>query len=79
MIGTSGSTRHDASCMELKRDDVVKTPTGELARVIHISRLTAFVAVAIEGLGDQVKPYLQSQLLKVDGLNCAQPIVSASH
>ena len=30
--------------MELKRDDWVKTESGEVGKVVHISRLTIFVA-----------------------------------
>jgi hypothetical protein len=52
--------------MELKVNDWVETESGELGKVIHISRLTVFVAFPIPGKEDLVQGYLESQLTKVE-------------
>jgi hypothetical protein len=52
--------------MELKRDDWVKTPTGEYGKVVHISRLTVFVVIAAPNKPDHIKALLESQLTKVE-------------
>ena len=51
--------------MELKSGDWVRTESGEVGRVVHISRLTVFVAVPVAGKEDRVGAYLQSQLKKI--------------
>jgi hypothetical protein len=51
--------------MELKRDDWVKTESGEYGKVVHISRLTVFVAVMVSGKEDRMEAYLESQLTKI--------------
>ena len=59
MFGPLGST------MELQRDDRVKTPSGEVGRVVHISRLTVFVALLNPPNEDRIEAFLESQLTKV--------------
>ena len=51
--------------MELKRDDWVKTDSGEVGKVVHISRLTVFVAHLVPCKEDRIEAYLESQLTKV--------------
>jgi hypothetical protein len=51
--------------MELKRDDWVKTESCEYGKVVHISRLTVFVAVMVPGKEDRMEAYLESQLTKI--------------
>ena len=52
--------------MELQPGDYVKTQSGDVGKVAHISRLTIFVAFAVPGKPDLVQAYLESQLTKVD-------------
>ena len=52
--------------MELKRDDWVKTESGETGKVVHISRLTIFVAITVPGKEDRIQAFLESQLTKID-------------
>ena len=51
--------------MELKRDDWVKTESGETGKVVHISRLTVFVAIMVPCKEDRIEAYLVSQLTKI--------------
>ena len=52
--------------MELKQNDWVKTPSGDIGKVVHISRLTVFVAFPVPDKADLVQAYLESQLTKVN-------------
>ena len=57
--------------MELKRDDWVKddwvkTESGETGKVVHISRLTVFVAHLVPCKEDHIEAYLESQLRKIE-------------
>ena len=52
--------------MELKRDDWVKTEKGEVGKVVHISRLTVFVAITVSCKEDRMEAYLESQLTKIN-------------
>jgi len=52
--------------MDFQPGDFVKTPQGEQGRVVHVSRLTVFVAFPREGQADIVSAFLQSQLAKID-------------
>ena len=52
--------------MELKRDDWVKTESGEVGKVVHISRLTAFVAIMVPCKEDRMEAHLESQLKKIE-------------
>lgn len=52
--------------MELRPNDYVKTLSGDIGKVVHISRLTVFVAFPVPGKDDLVQGYLESQLTKVD-------------
>ena len=54
------------SAMTLQRGNRVKTETGEVGTVVHISRLTVFVAFAVPGKEDHVEAFLESQLTKVE-------------
>ncbi len=51
--------------MELKRDDWVKTESGEVGKVVHITRLTVFVAIMVPCKEDRIEAYLESQLAKI--------------
>ena len=57
--------------MELKRDDWVKTESGEVGKVVHISRLTVFVAHLVPCKEDRIEAYLESQLTKIERPNSA--------
>ena len=61
--------------MELKRDDWVKTESGETGKVVHISRLTAFVAIMVPCKEDRIEGLLESQLTKIKqpGYNGERP------
>jgi len=52
--------------MELKRDDWVKTESGETGKVVHISRLTLFVAIMVPCKEDRMEAFLESQLTKIE-------------
>jgi hypothetical protein len=52
--------------MELKVNDWVETESGEAGKVVHISRLTVFVAFPMPGKADLVQGYLESQLTKIN-------------
>jgi hypothetical protein len=58
--------------MELKRDDWVKTESGEIGKVVHISRLTVFVAFPVTGKVDRIEAYLESQLTRSERPNYTQ-------
>lgn len=51
--------------MELQPGDSVKTESCEVGKVVHVSRLTVFVAFPRAGLPDRVDAFLESQLSKV--------------
>jgi preprotein translocase subunit YajC len=51
--------------MQIKDGDLVRTDSGLSGRVIHVSRLTAFVELDLEG-GKEVVPILLSELSRVD-------------
>ena len=59
--------------MELKRDDWVKTESGETGKVVHISRLTVFVAHLVACKEDRVEAYLESQLTKIERPSAVAP------
>jgi hypothetical protein len=52
--------------MELQPGDYVKTNSGDVGKVVHISRLTVFVAFPFPGRDDLVQAYLESQLTKIE-------------
>ena len=52
--------------MELKRDDWVKTESGETGKVVHISRLTVFVAIMVPCKEDRMEAFLESKLTKIE-------------
>jgi len=52
--------------MTLKPGDWVKSHTGEIGKVVNISRLTVFVAIAVPGKPDNVVAILESQLKKIE-------------
>jgi preprotein translocase subunit YajC len=51
--------------MELQRGNWVRTESGQVGKVVHISRLTVFVAFEVAG-NERVEAFLESQLTKVD-------------
>jgi hypothetical protein len=52
--------------MKLQCGDWVKTESGEVGKVVHISRLTVFVELLVPSKADRVKAFLESQLTKTD-------------
>jgi hypothetical protein len=52
--------------MELKQNDWIKTDSGEIGQVVHISRLTVFVAVPDALNPHQICAFLESQLVRVE-------------
>ncbi len=52
--------------MTLQAGDWVKTEKGEVGKVVHISRLTIFVALTVDENNDRIEAYLESQLTKVE-------------
>ena len=53
--------------MKLQLGDWVKTEKDEVGKVVHISRLTVFVALPNHPKPDRVEAFLESQLTKVAG------------
>jgi hypothetical protein len=52
--------------VELQRDDWVKTGRNdEVGKVVHISRLTVFVAISDYPKPDRIEAFLESQLTRV--------------
>jgi preprotein translocase subunit YajC len=51
--------------MGLQPGDHVRTESGDVGKVVHISRLTVFVALATRNEADTVQGYLESQLEKI--------------
>lgn len=49
--------------MDLQRGDWVKTESGQVGKIAHISRLTVFVAFDDAG-NERVDAFLESQLTK---------------
>jgi hypothetical protein len=52
--------------MALQPGDLVSTKTGEVGKVVHINRLTVFVAVAVPDQPDRVEAFLESDLTPID-------------
>jgi hypothetical protein len=52
--------------MSLQIGDWVRTENGEVGRVVHIDRLTAFVGFKGDWNDQGIKPYLVSSLTKID-------------
>jgi hypothetical protein len=52
--------------MTLQIGDWVKTESGEVGKIVHISRLTVFVAIPDPPNPDRVEAFLESQLTKTD-------------
>jgi hypothetical protein len=53
--------------MELQAGDWVKTEKDEVGKVVHISRLTVFVALPNHPKPDRIEAFLESQITKVAG------------
>jgi hypothetical protein len=53
--------------MDLQPGDWVKTERGEVGKVVHISRLTVFVALPDPPKPDRIEAFLEGQLQKVAG------------
>jgi hypothetical protein len=58
--------------MELRPGDWVKTDSDLEGRVVHVSRLSAFVEIHLQG-GVEVLPFLVSELTKIDPPDTRQP------
>ena len=52
--------------MDLQRDNWVRTESGEVGRIVHISRMTVFVAIRVRGNDDRIEAFLESQLTKIE-------------
>jgi hypothetical protein len=52
--------------VELTVGDVVKTESNDVGKVVHISRLTVFVALPTRTGEDTVAAYLASQLRRAE-------------
>jgi hypothetical protein len=50
----------------LQQGDQVRTESGDIGTVVHTSRLTAFVALAMPEQENQVQAFLESQLTKIE-------------
>ena len=50
----------------LQSGDWVRSDTGEVGRVVHITRLTVFVQLASAPKDASLKAYLMSQLTKIE-------------
>jgi hypothetical protein len=52
--------------MDLQPGDWVRTESGEVGKVVHISRLTVFVAVPQPGQADRMLALRESELEKTE-------------
>ena len=52
--------------MELQNGNWVRTEKGEIGKVVHISRLTAFIEIPAKGSNSTLVSYLLSQLTAID-------------
>jgi hypothetical protein len=52
--------------MALQRGEWVRTESAEVGKIIHISRLTVFVAIQVSGKESRIEAFLASQLTKVE-------------
>jgi hypothetical protein len=67
--------------MDLHPGDWVKTDSNLKGRVIHVSRLSAFVEIHFEG-GVETLPFLLSELTKIDPPDTKQsapPLPTSPH
>ena len=53
----------------MKPGDCVRTESGEVGKVIHIDRLTVFVAFDVPPTAHDIKAFLESQLTLIDPPN----------
>jgi hypothetical protein len=58
--------RADQTTMALQVGDWVRTESGAVGQVVHISRLTVFVSFPEQNKDDTILAYLESQLSKTD-------------
>jgi hypothetical protein len=52
--------------IELDQGDWVTTHNGQIGEVVHISRMTVFVAFSNNEKSDTVAAFLESELTKID-------------
>jgi hypothetical protein len=52
--------------MDLHRDEWVRTESGEVGKIVHISRMTVFVLIQVSGEEDRIEAFLESQLTRVE-------------
>jgi hypothetical protein len=52
--------------VKLQAGDDVRTESGEVGKVVHISQLTVFVAIRDPGQPERMLAFLESQLTKVE-------------
>jgi hypothetical protein len=55
--------------MELQPGEWVQTESGEIGKIIHICRLTVFVAFQVAGADDRIEAFLESQLARTNSGN----------
>jgi hypothetical protein len=67
MVGLGGVQGPFEDRMDLKAGDWVKTQSGEVGKVVHISRLTVFVAIPDPPKPDRIEAFLESQLTRNEG------------
>ena len=52
--------------VELQRGDWVTTDQGQVGRIVHINRLTIFVAFSIPDGDERIDAFLESQLTRTN-------------
>lgn len=52
--------------MDLQCGEWVRTESGEVGQIMHISRLTVFVAFNVPGANDRIDAFLESQVTRTD-------------
>jgi hypothetical protein len=52
--------------MDLQCGEWVRIDSGEVGRIVYISRLTIFVAFTVPGTNDRIDAFLESQLTRTD-------------
>jgi hypothetical protein len=65
MLDAGGFCGLNKGAVELKPGDWVRSESGEVGRIVHISRLTVFVDVRVAGKDNRITAFLQSQLKRI--------------
>jgi preprotein translocase subunit YajC len=52
--------------VDLQAGEWVRTESGEVGKIVYISRLTVFVELNVPGTNDRIEAFLESQLTRTN-------------